>query len=60
MVKNGRIRKPQCMVHSCHQREVHAMFANKLIQGSKLKKLLSYARNALPKIEDTDFNLLSL
>ena len=42
------------MVHSCHQPEVHAMFANKLIQGSKLKKLLTYApktrrQNALVK-----------
>ena len=42
------------MVHSCHQPEVHAMFANKLIQGSKLKKLLTYApkirgQNALAK-----------
>ena len=38
------------MVHSCHQPEVHAMFANKLIQGSKLKKLLTYApKNAWAK-----------
>ena len=29
------------MVRSCHQPEVHAMFANILIQGSKLKKTLN-------------------
>jgi len=29
------------MVRSCHRPEVHAMFANTLIQGSKLKKTLN-------------------